>query len=642
MRHDRRLRSALRHAALCALALGSLALPSAGLADGDTLHGPGFGKSRYDAAIVSQSEGGTEQDTDLFVQPLLRGESFKAAVKAARKSALSPGLTVLVPGENGPPTELADADLKTAKNGRKVVLRTTEAARTGDVGLRVFGQGGSEGAYTAKLKVKGAKPIRLRRQVFDEENGTSVRVPFDALPGSRLDAVLKWSSKGEAVSVLRVERPDGRREIGVLGAIRTKRNKTTIEDVDLLGDAGEYGLLLGIEEGRAEWSLTLVVTPPERPRGRVTLEATEAFVRPVDEPLEARVGDVVGIPTRNVTVPPAPSVYLGGVRAQLNGVAPGGGTVAAVVPEGLAPDTLVSVEVLGADGQGVCRAGHLLVLPPREPDPDPDVEIASISPPEVALEGTQEQGFQVTLDGVAPDGGALVTLEATGGIGTVPPSVIVSAGQTTAGFVLTAADVTTTGQVRATLGPTVAADVSVTKKPVVDPDDRIDVSGWALHQASSTRTFTFPEDTVLTEGDVVIVARNVGKAEFEAFWGVTLGSNVHFFTSVDHGGPEWPSVNGSERYSLDDETGTTVDGQTIAMRSSAHRNYQRTPGTDAGVAESWTESVDTVANASPGTVPTATGSDGGNGVYVSEFTDAPGSGSFPNEFVELYFDGLPD
>ena len=168
----------------------------------------------------------------------------------------------------------------------------------------------------------------------------------------------------------------------------------------------------------------------------------------------------------------------------------------------------------------------------------------------------------------------------------------------------------------------------------------MDVSGWKLVQANSTLTYTIPAGTTIPAGGYLLLARASTQAEFSTHWNVTLGANVVFLQStpnVGTGTTGFPEINGSETYTLEKSDSSLVEGPTIAEVSSGAQSIQRSnPAGAAGVAASWTVAADSTAT--PGSGQT-TGKV--NGVYISEFSDASGSGNFYFEFVELFYDPGP-
>lgn len=166
--------------------------------------------------------------------------------------------------------------------------------------------------------------------------------------------------------------------------------------------------------------------------------------------------------------------------------------------------------------------------------------------------------------------------------------------------------------------------------PPPPPPPGTSIAGWSLVQASSANTFVFPSGTVVPDHGYVVIARNATKAEFEAFWNVTLPADAVFIDAND----AMPVINGDETFTLKDASGRTVDGRTVAMSASAARSYQRiNPCGSASKSASWTVVSDTAANPGSGAVAGCA-----KGVIINEFSDASGTGNFIYEFVELHND----
>jgi hypothetical protein len=127
----------------------------------------------------------------------------------------------------------------------------------------------------------------------------------------------------------------------------------------------------------------------------------------------------------------------------------------------------------------------------------------------------------------------------------------------------------------------------------------------------------------------VIIARNATKSQFQSFWGVTLGSNVVYINTAD----TMPQINGSENYTLFNATGSTIDGPTVSMDTSAGYSFQRATCGASNLLSSWTRAVST--SGSPGTGGLTTCN---RGVFINEFSDATGTGNYVYEFVELFND----
>jgi hypothetical protein len=260
----------------------------------------------------------------------------------------------------------------------------------------------------------------------------------------------------------------------------------------------------------------------------------------------------------------------------------------------------------------------------------PPAALASIDPAQVDVIEGAAQTFKVALDAPAPPGGIDVEVTATPGVGTAPQFVHAAEGADALWFSLVAGPRRATGTVTVRAANEVEAGVAVVAPTTVD------LSGWRLEQANSSRSFTIPAGTVLAEGSYLVVGRSATRAQFETYWGRTLSTNVRYLD----GGDQWPNINGSETFALRDASGAVVDGPTIGMSAAGGQALERAAGLPAGDAASWTARTSTpVSNATPGmgqgvaSVPP--------GVYVSEFSDADGSGNYVYEFVEVFFDRLP-
>ena len=188
----------------------------------------------------------------------------------------------------------------------------------------------------------------------------------------------------------------------------------------------------------------------------------------------------------------------------------------------------------------------------------------------------------------------------------------------------------TTKAYDAALNAGISAAVSVTVSNAA-PVPGINIGGYSLAQQNASLSYTIPAGTVIPSKGYVIVARNATRAQFEAFWGRTLGSNVVYINSGD----AMPQINGDEKYTLYNASGSRLDGATIAMAATAGRSYQRlTSGcTNPTKSGSWANVVSTAGNPGSG-APAACN----KGVFISEFSDATGTGNFVYEFIELHND----
>jgi hypothetical protein len=158
----------------------------------------------------------------------------------------------------------------------------------------------------------------------------------------------------------------------------------------------------------------------------------------------------------------------------------------------------------------------------------------------------------------------------------------------------------------------------------------VNIGGYKLLQANAALTYTIPAGTTIPSKGYVIVGRNATKAQFQTFWGVTLAANVVYLNSVD----TMPQLNGSETYTLQNAASTTLDGPSVAAASAGGESLKRLNGCGAAsLATSWSRVASSTAN--PGTGAPAPCN---KGVYISEFSDALGTGNFIYEFVEIYND----
>jgi beta-lactamase superfamily II metal-dependent hydrolase len=157
----------------------------------------------------------------------------------------------------------------------------------------------------------------------------------------------------------------------------------------------------------------------------------------------------------------------------------------------------------------------------------------------------------------------------------------------------------------------------------------VNIGGWTLTQANATLTYTIPTGTTIASKGYVIIARNATKTAFQTFWGKTLAANVVYINSAD----TMPQINGSETYTLKNSGGTTIDGPTVAMDTSAGFDFERATCGAVGTLSTWFHRATT--SATPGTGGLGTCN---KGVFINEFSDALGTGNYVYEFIELYND----
>lgn len=171
----------------------------------------------------------------------------------------------------------------------------------------------------------------------------------------------------------------------------------------------------------------------------------------------------------------------------------------------------------------------------------------------------------------------------------------------------------------------VSAGVSVNVSNVTGTD----ISGWRITQSNASLTWYVPAGTTIPSGGYVIVGRNATREAFEAFWGVSLASNVVYVNTADG----MPQINGSESYAIYNGS-SKVDGATVSMSSTGGESLQRIrPCTAANKANAWDRVASSMATPGSGAPASC-----GKGVYISEFSDAAGTGNWVYEFIELYND----
>ena len=177
------------------------------------------------------------------------------------------------------------------------------------------------------------------------------------------------------------------------------------------------------------------------------------------------------------------------------------------------------------------------------------------------------------------------------------------------------------------VGTSLPVTVTVNNPP---PPTGIDMSNYKITQANATLNYFVPAGTTIPSNGYVVVGRNATKAQFESFWGVTLGANVVYVNSGDG----MPQINGDENYTLYNAAGTKVDGRTINQPAAAGESIRRLNGCGSSTkASSWVRGASTTGNPGSGAPAPCN-----KGVYISEFSDALGTGNFVYEFVEFFND----
>lgn len=133
-----------------------------------------------------------------------------------------------------------------------------------------------------------------------------------------------------------------------------------------------------------------------------------------------------------------------------------------------------------------------------------------------------------------------------------------------------------------------------------------------------------PEGLVLAPGQQVLIARNSTKADFEAYWGVDLGSNVYFL-NAEADGSGIPIINGRERWALLSSGGQLIDQSGI---EGARETFYNRTNTGQGLA-SWL--ADDATQSVPGQLALPST---GVGLVISQWSDAA---DYAYEFIALYY-----
>lgn len=152
----------------------------------------------------------------------------------------------------------------------------------------------------------------------------------------------------------------------------------------------------------------------------------------------------------------------------------------------------------------------------------------------------------------------------------------------------------------------------------------INISGYKLRQFNALFNFVFP-DTILHEGDFIVIGRDCSKDSFETFWNTAFGDNVLYFNSND----AIPKINGDEIFALFDSTGMLIDSTYASQPSDGGVSMQR----DSSNVNTWNSYPSSSANPA-----SFSGGNHGSGLLITEFADTLGTGNFIFEFVEIYND----
>ncbi len=271
-------------------------------------------------------------------------------------------------------------------------------------------------------------------------------------------------------------------------------------------------------------------------------------------------------------------------------------------------------------------------------------KLADLSPASVQLMAGASVELHVSLDRPAPKSGTFVHFETvTNELGEsfgvlVPFDLFIPYNHMAGSASFVAGSTAGAGPIYATVGDGPSLSLAAS---ILDPNTTpLDISGWTLEQEEKTKTFVFPDGTTLLPGTYVVVGRKAAEDAFAEAW---LGPNalfpdeVLYFNAADG----FLVINSSAKsFLLKDADGNLVDGPTLDVGS--NKTHQRlVPILEPELDESW----ESQTAGSPSPQSPATPGEGQpvvaqtSGVYISEVSDASGSGNYIYEFIELHYDG---
>jgi hypothetical protein len=609
-------------AARAAAILGFLAAAS-GLASPATAGDPAFRPPPRGPVLGNNAWRGEIRDEgapdrDLFAGPLAKGDSLSVEVRATAPSGAdgAPGLLPRI-AILDPSGAAREAPVRSLRGGALLRLRRLPADATGRWAVVLSGVEDSEGPYLVRFRVRPAPGRGRARLASPAPGGGVATAAFEAVRGSVLFLEIAGLPVDGPPPLFDLLDPHGEPVPHAAALLERRAGAWRLHGLSLDGPDGAWTAAVGLapgEEARLRWR----VLPPRRPRGTADLLPVEPRLAPRAAPLAVPPEGVVRLEGSGFSVSPEPTVLVDGVPARIHSVDGTGSAVEVVVPPRL-PGTTAAVAVVNPDGQACEEPAYLVHLAPGA------ATVAGFLPGSLRLPAGGSAEVTVFLTGFAPASGTEVALGLSGGIGTAPATVAIPPLGTEGRFTFHAAKEGAEGAVEATLGRTLPLPVRVDPPP---PPGKADLSGWTLVQTDSARSFAIPPGTVLSEGGRLLVTRDSGRAAFEAFWGVTLGSGVLLVDSDDR----LPSFNGAETITLLDATGAVADGPTFALTTG--RAHRRLPADGpAGDPASWSD-----LPAVPGAfLPGAGALPSTFGVRLAALADPPGTGNFVHEFVEISF-----
>jgi hypothetical protein len=167
------------------------------------------------------------------------------------------------------------------------------------------------------------------------------------------------------------------------------------------------------------------------------------------------------------------------------------------------------------------------------------------------------------------------------------------------------------------------------REDLVENANRVDLTFFQFKQTTSNERPHIPLSTLVPPGGYLVAARNATKAEFEAFYGRTLGANVVYIDAATDGFTKFPAITGGSAYVLMDPQDVIIDGPSIVLPSGTILS-RTSCDAPAGAATSWIAKPASAGNATPGTGPLSTGLDR---ICITEIADSSRS---QFEYVEIF------
>jgi hypothetical protein len=182
--------------------------------------------------------------------------------------------------------------------------------------------------------------------------------------------------------------------------------------------------------------------------------------------------------------------------------------------------TTTTVVTISVSGGGVTKTATLTVTPDAAPPPPPAATLSAFSVSPTSVTAGNSSTGTVTLSKAAPAGGAVVSLTSNLPAATVPASVTVAAGATSANFLITTSPSsgTTTVQLSATLGSTTLFS-SLTVNPPSSPPPPPPSGSATLTVTASGRS---GERITSTPAGINVTVGSSGSASFPSGTSITL------------------------------------------------------------------------------------------------------------------------